>query len=187
MRKTAFMVFIALAVLAAAACRENPTGPSANSRALTGTESTGLDRLDATTTITKDEGFVGTWQATKAEGRNSWEPNIRRDIVAEGGTVTLVLEASKTYAVTLTMPGDTPRLNSGIWHYHEFWGSPQIDFYQSSIPDPEYGEIPSFYVSLGGNTLSLSEGPGGFLFFDFGWHDSWGNDGAILDLVLTRE
>lgn len=184
MRKTAFMVFIALAVLAAAACKNNPTGPSANSRVLVGTVSTGSD---ATTIITKVEGFAGTWQATKAEGRNFWEPNVRRDLVAEGGTVTLVLEASKTYTVTLTMPGETPRVNTGIWHYHEFWGSPQIDFYPSSIPDPEYGDIPSFYVSLSDNTLSLSQGGGGFLLFDFGWHDPWGSDWAILDLLFTRK
>lgn len=186
MRKTSLMVLVALAVLAAAACKDNPTGPSASSRVLAGTVSTGSG---TTTTIINVEDLMGTWQATQAEGRNYWDPNIRRDLVAEGGTVSLVLEASQTdqtYTVTLTMPGETPRVDTGIWHYHEFWGRPQIDFWPSSIPDPEYGDGIGFYITLSGNTLSLSQGGGGFLLFDFGWHDSWGNDWAILDLVLTR-
>jgi hypothetical protein len=189
MRKTAFMVLIAWAVLAAAACKENPTGPSADSPALAGTMS---KELDTTTTITKVEDLTGIWQATKAEGRNYWDPRIRRDLVAEGGTVTLVLEegqSGKTYSATLTMPGETPRINTGRWHDHEFWGRPQIDFWPSSIPiqDLEYGDGIGFYSVLNGNTLSLSEGGGAFLLFDFGWHDPWDNDWAILDLVLTRE
>jgi hypothetical protein len=137
------------------------------------------------------DGLVGTWQATKAEGINFWDPNIRRDLVAEGGTVTLVLEAEQTdqtYTVTLTMPGEAPKVNYGIWNYTDFHGRPQLDFLPGWIPleQLEYGHGMGFYFTLGDTTLSLSDGCGRFLRYDFGWHDAYGQDWAKLELAFTR-
>lgn len=181
MRKTAFMLLVALAILAAAACQDNPTLPGADSLVPVETVST------RSATTTESGFFVGIFQATKAEGWSYLDPNVRRDLVAEGGTVTLLLEASEAYTVTVTMPGETPRVATGRWHYHSFWGKPQIDFYMSSIPDPEYGEIPSFYVSLNENTLTLSQGGAKFLPFDFGGPDPRGICIDLLELVFTRQ
>jgi hypothetical protein len=64
-------------------------------------------------------------------GINFWDPNIRLDLVAEGGKVTLVLEADptqKTYTVALAMPGEAPRVNYGAWRLWDHDGRPQIDF-----------------------------------------------------------
>lgn len=187
MRKTTFVVLVALAILAAAACTNSPTSPSANSPVLAGAEVKG----PATTDI-KIEDFVGTWQATKAEGINFWDPNIRRDLVAEGGKVTLVLESGQTgqtYTATLTMPGEAPRVNFGIWYYTDFHGRPQLDFWPGSIPieELEYGDGMGFYFSLSDTTLSLSDGGGQFLCYDFGWHDAHGLDWAKLELAFTRK
>lgn len=190
MRKTAFVVFVALTALAAAACKENPTSPSTgpvvDSQMPVETVSTGSD---TTALVYKDEDFAGTWQATKAEGRNFWDQEIRRDLVAEGGMVTLILEPGNAYTVTLTMPGEMPRVDTGTWYYHEFWGRPQLDFWTSSIPksELEYGHGIGFYATLSGKILELSEGGGRFIHFDFGWHDAWGNDWALLDLAFTRQ
>lgn len=185
MRKTSFMVLVALAVFAASACSNNPTSPSANPRELVRTESTGSG---TTTTTIKDGDLVGTWQAVKAEGRNYSDQTIRRDLVAEGGKVTLAFDPDNYCTVTLTMPGETPRVNIYTWYTHESWGRPQVDFWPTWIPkkDLEYGDGHGFYITLSGNTLTLSEGGGSLLGFDFGWHDAWGNDWAILELVLTR-
>ena len=187
MRNLAFAVLVAVAVLAAMACQDSPTGSSPVSASPTKPMPQGSGTWPKTTV----EGLVGTWQATKAEGVNFWDPSIRRDLVAEGGKVTLVLEAGQTdqtYTVTLTMPGEAPRVNYGPWYCHEYWGYPQIDFWPGWIPieELEYGHGMGFYYTLSGNTLSLSDGGGGFLRYDFGWHDSHGQDWAKLELVFTR-
>jgi hypothetical protein len=183
MRKTAFLVCVTLAVLAAAACKNAPTGPTANSPGPAGTLST-----DKSATIT-NEAFVGKWLATKAEFWRAPAPNIlcdRRDLVAEGGTVTLMLEQGGPYSVSVTMPGEKTGVSTGRWHYHEFWGKPQIDFYLSSIPDPEYGEVPSFYVTLSGDTLTLWDGGSIFLPFDFGYNDPPHTVFGVVVFVFTR-
>lgn len=183
MRKTAFVVVFALAVLAAVSCQDNLTGPSANSRAPAVTAS---PKPEVTTSI-KVEALMGTWQATKAEawrmvangGGFTEVAGSRRDLVAEGGTVTLVLEPNSQtlggaipdgkYTIAVTMPGATPGADSGFWFYTEYNGRPQIDIYPSSIPDPEYGEIMGFYVALSDNTLTFWDSGQTFLPFDFGW------------------
>ena len=200
MRKTTFVVLVALAILAAAACTNSPTSPSANSPVLAGAEVKG----PATTDI-KIEDFVGTWQATKAEacrvvaegGGFVEVVGSRRDLVAEGGTVTLVLEGGQMdnpanwprYTITVIMPGVKTGVDAGRWVYTEFHdGRPQIDFYPSSLgPDPEYGWIPAFLVALSDNTLTLWDSGLTFLPFDFGWGTTPGMTGTVLNLVFTRK
>lgn len=181
MKKTSIVVLIALAVLAAAACQDNLTNPSPDSRALAKTV---LNGSAATIGVA---GLVGTWKATKVEAWSALNPDTRRELVSDGGMVTLVLEASQTYTITVTMPGAKPGVDTGLWHYHEFWGRPQIDFYPSSIPDPEYGEIPAFYVALSDNTLRLWDSGLTFLPFEFGWNDAPGINSTMLALVFTRK
>lgn len=176
MRRSVFAVLVALIVIAAAACQNSPTGPKLSSAAAAKSATAGSDP-GSTTTVTPD-GLVGTWLATKAvacrsiskDGRFVEVPGSRRDLVAEGGAVTLVLETNGAYTVSVTMPGQDPLLSPGKWYYHEFWGKPQIDFYPSSLqPDFEYGEVPAFLVALSGDTMKLWDGGLGFLPFDFGW------------------
>ncbi len=196
MSKTTFVALVALAVLAVAACQNGPTSPSPNSGASTKPVSTG-----PTTTIGIAD-FVGTWQATKAEGESVSKPGSRRDLVAEGGTVTLVLEGGQMdspsnwprYSITVAMPGAIPGADSGRWiysHYSIETGYskyPQIDFYPASLPpDFEYGEVPAFLVSLSGNTLKLWDSGLTFLPFDFGWNDPSGKYSTVLTLEFTRQ
>lgn len=192
MRKTIVMGFVALAVLAAAACTENPTVPGSSFvsvkplKTSTGQDPKGTDagKIEA---WTKD--LVGTWQATKAEGTCSCL-DLRRDLVAEGGRVTLVLEAGPTeqaFTVTLTMPGEAPRVNYGTWYCWISNGRPQIDFWPGWIPleQLEYGDGIGMYFSLAGNSLDLSDGDGRFLRYDFGFPDADCRCG-LLSLALTR-
>lgn len=180
MRKTVFMVFVVFAVLVAAACKDNLTGPNEPSMFL-------KPPAESDELVIGINDLVGTWQATKAEAWSALKPDSKRDLVVEGGTVTLVLVASQTYTVTVTMPATKPGIDTGIWHYHEFWGSPQIDFYPSSLPDPECGEIPAFLVALSDNTLTLWDSGLTFLPFDFGWNDTLGISSTVLYLVFARK
>lgn len=114
----------------------------------------------------------------------------RRDLVAEGGTVILVLEGSPNqsaapqYTITVTMPGGKTGIDTGRWIYTEFHdGRPQIDIYPSSIPDPDYGDVMGFYVALSDNTLKFWDDGKSFLPFDFGW-DPWSTG---LNLVFVRK
>ena len=194
MRRISFVVLIVGAVLAAASCTNSPTGPSANSPVLADLE----PEVEGPTTRLKVEDFVGTWQATKAE---AWRvvqvgagfvevAGSRRDLMAEGGTVTLVLEGGQTdnaaprYTITVTMPGGKTGVDTGGWIYTEFHdGRPQIDFYSASIPDPDYGGISGFYVALSDNTLTFWDSGLTFLPYDFGW-DPYDTS---LYLVFTRK
>jgi hypothetical protein len=200
MRKTAFVVVVVLAVLAAVSCQDNLTGPSATSRApaVTSSPAPAVTTCPATIEV---RALMGTWHATKAEawrmvangGGFTEVAGSRRDLVAEGGTVTLVLEPNSQtlgraipdgkYTLAVTMPGATPGVDSGFWFYTEFHGRPQIDIYPSSIPDPEYGEIMGFYVALSDNTLTFWDSGRTFLPFDFGWNPYE----TALYLVFTRK
>lgn len=192
MRKIVVRGLVALAVLAAAACTDSPTAPGSSLGSVrplktsTGTDATGTDaaKIEAWT-----KELVGTWQATKAEGTCSCL-NLRRDLVAEGGTVTLVLEAGQheqTWTVTLTMPGEAPRVNYGVWYCWINKGQPQIDFWPGWIPleDLEYGDGIGMYFALSGDSLTLSDGDGSFLRYDFGFPDANCRCG-LLEIVLTR-
>ncbi len=189
MRKTDIAVLVALAVLASAGCQSSPVSPTPTKliSAASGTEA--KSSVDA---------FMGTWQATKAEGSSALKPGVTRDIVAEGGTVSLVLEANSQalglaipdgkYTITVTMPGTKPGVDSGFWFYGLGSKGPQIDFYPSSLgPDAEYGWIPAFLVALSGNTLTFWDSGLTFLPFDFGWGTTPGQTGTVLNLVFIRE
>jgi hypothetical protein len=188
MRNAIVIGVLAVAVLAAAACGDNPTVPRALTTTVKRTNTppgTDTQELDL---WSKD--LVGTWQATKAEGTYSGNPPIRRDLVAEGGTVTLVLEANetqKTFTVTLTMPGEAPRINYGIWYCWNHDGRPQVDFWPGWIPkeELEYGDGIGMYFALDNSTLILTDGGGNFLRYDFSGRGKDGWD-CGLEMVLTR-
>ena len=180
-------LLVALAVLTGVSCTGDPMSPGVDTRRIEVKKTGGNDMADTIDV----QGLLGTWQATKAVGTCHWDPNVKRDLVAEGGTVILVLAeepAQRTYHVTLTMPGEAPRVNYGIWYCWNNKGRLQIDLWPGWIPneDLEYGDGQGMYYDLNGDNLTLTDGSGDFLRYDFGWHDSHGNDWAHLELVLTR-
>lgn len=202
MGRTVLWVFVALAVLAALACQSGPAGPSRTPPP--------PSESSVSASVISAVDFIGTWQATKAEGWRMVEvgggfqevAGSRRDLVAQGGTITLMLEAtsevigkahpSGKYTITVAMPGATSGVDTGFWFYGMGWGTnkgnPQIDFYPASLgPDPEYGWIPGFLVSLNGNTLKLWDSGLTFLPFDFGWGTTPGMNGTSLNLEFIRK
>jgi len=208
MRKTALTVFVGLIVLAAAACQNSVTGPSAGSpvpqKVVSGESTTDTDTTTGGTGIT---GLFGTWEATKAEGWRAVAegagfvevPGSRRDLVAQGGKVTLVLlttdqkigygnaTPSGAYTITVTVPGAPQGVDTGFWVAGPAWqenykGLDQIDFYPARLlPDIEYGEIPAFLYSLSGGSLKLWDSGLSFLPYDFGW--SFWQTGLAFEFV----
>ena len=192
MSRRAFAVLVAFIVLAAAACQDSPTGPNLTS--VTSAKSASTKRGSASATTMREGDLMGTWQATKAEG---WRmvgdqggfaevPGSRRDLVAEGATVILLLEPNSqtigratpngTYTITVTMPGAISGVDTGFWFFGPAWqeqyrGLDQIDFYPARLlPDIEYGEVPAFLIALSGATLKLWDSGLSFLPYDFGWN-----------------
>lgn len=90
MRRPAFIVLVALAVLAAASCnKDTPTNPST-------------------------QGLAGTWRATSAIYQSVANSSKRVDIVSQGSTVVLEL-ATSTFTLTITDPGKSPKVTTGSW------------------------------------------------------------------------
>jgi hypothetical protein len=205
MRKIASAVFVAIIFIAAAACQNGPTGPKLASATPAPPASTAEGSVSGPDATFDVSGLMGTWQATKAEGWRVVEngggftevAGSRRDLVAEGGTVTLVIQPNSqtignvvppgTYTVTITMPGAAQGVDTGFWHAGPAWqeqykGMTQIDFYPTRmLPDPEYGELPAFLFVLSGNTLKLWDSGLSFLPYDFGWR--WGETCLSFEFV----
>jgi hypothetical protein len=117
------------------------------------------------------QSLIGTWQATEAEYVSVANSNIKVDIVAQGSTLRLVLNAS-TYVLTITDPGMSPEVTNGTW-------SKTID---TLTLTPSGGSSKSvFDMSLSSDMLTLI---GGGAWFDF----TTGNfEDAKLNLVLDRQ
>ena len=146
MRKAVLIILAALVILVFGSCKDSSTGPS-------------------------PQGLTGTWQATKAEYVSVANPSTKVDIVAQGSTVTLVLDTS-TFTLTITDPGKAPKVTTGTW-------TSTTDT-MTLEPSGMSGGW-TFDMTLSGNTLTLS---GANVLFDFGGTGTVQD--AKLNLVLTR-
>jgi hypothetical protein len=147
MNKTALVLFAVAAFLGTAGCKSSTSPEEA-------------------------AGLVGTWRATKAEFVSSANSSKKVDIIAQGSTLTLALNAS-TFVMTITDPGESPQVRSGTW-------SSSTDVLTLVTSSGGSGES-QFDFSLNGNQLTLT---GGHTLFDF----TVGNfEEAIMNLSLVRQ
>lgn len=148
MGKHRWLVVLVVGALAlAAGCKRSPTPPDQDT-------------------------FIGTWQATKAEFVNAASPGTKVDVVAQGGTVTLVLDAT-TAVLTITEPGESAVVFVATW-------STSSDTMTLTWTSGSQGEA-QFDFSLNGDNLTLD---GGHVPYDF----TEGNyEEAILNLILVRQ
>jgi len=116
--------------------------------------------------------IAGTWTATKVEYVSVSQPVQTVDLIAQGGTATLVLNAAGTYTFTLTPNGEPTVVDNGDW---ELDGD-----IITVMPNGTNFEL-QFDVALSGNTLSLS---GADTEYDFDADQQ--NEDAKLNLVLVR-
>jgi hypothetical protein len=148
MQRRAFVLFLLAAALVLGGSCKSSTGP------------------------VDEEGFVGTWRATKAEFVSLADPNTKADIVAQGSTVTLAFDET-TAVLTITAPGENPQILNATW-------SASVDVLTLTWTSGANGEAQFDYV-LSGDNLSMD---GGHMPFDF----TPGNpEEAILSLILVRQ
>jgi len=140
MRKTALFVLVALAIIGALSCKDSTTGPS-------------------------PQGLSGTWKATKAEYVSAADSSKKVDIVAQGSTLTLVLETG-SFTLTITDPGEAPSVTTGTW-------TSSSDTLTLAPSGTSFTWM--FNMTQSGNNLTLS---GGHVQFDF--------SGALEEAILNR-
>ncbi|UCC49250.1 MAG: lipocalin family protein [Gemmatimonadota bacterium] len=139
-------VSIAL-LLSAAACGDDSAGPTAGE-------------------------ITGTWQATQVEFVRVATPAVSVDLIAAGGSATLVLASDSNYTYTETPAGELPQIETGTWELH--------GAILTMTPSDSRFSL-QFEVALSGDTLRLS---GADVEYDFdGDHVA---EPAKLNLVLVR-
>jgi hypothetical protein len=202
MTRAGVTVLVALIACAVGACeRPGPLSPTSTTPPSTQSgsgESGGSGGSGGSAGTVQASAMMGSWQATKVVawrvalvgGGFAEVPGSRRDLVADGVSVTLLLEPTSetigratptgAYTITVVAPGHNQGVDTGFWFFGPAWqaryqGEFQIDFYPDSLgPHPDYGDVPAFLVSLGDDqrTLKLWDSGLSFLPYDFGW-DPW--------------
>lgn len=147
MRTSRSATSLVLLLGAAVACGEDSAGPS-------------------------QDDIVGTWEATVMEFVSVSAPVDTVDLIADGGSATLVLAANGTYTFTVTPVGDPPDVQTGTWEL----GGEVMTVSPTGLPFSY-----QFDVVLAGDTLSLS---GADAEYDFDGDDV--PEAAKLNLVLVR-
>lgn len=124
------------------------------------------------TNISMDE-IAGTWNATRASFSLAADgPAVELEVVAAGGTVTLVIQANGRFTLTIVLPARSPEVSTGQLGFDEDLLVVSYD------EDPEDYEL--FGIQATETTLSIS-GPSEF---DF---DGDGTDeAAIVELDMER-
>jgi hypothetical protein len=61
--------------------------------------------------------LYGTWQITKYEYVSVADPSLAVDLVAQGATGTVALNADASYTATITEPGSASVTTTGTWSY----------------------------------------------------------------------
>lgn len=101
--------------------------------------------------------FKGTWNATSAVFTYSGQPPVPEisscDVIADGGTVTMVVQSNGSYTLTVARALLGAETFSGTMHYEdgELFA---IQFDDDSLNDPNY-----FEGTLSNSTFTLYGGP----------------------------
>lgn len=59
--------------------------------------------------------LVGTWAATEAEVVSVADPQTSEELIGQGGTLTVELNANGTFTMDVTFPGEAPQNITGTW------------------------------------------------------------------------
>jgi hypothetical protein len=119
------------------------------------------------------QGLPGTWRATRAEFVSAANSSVRVEIVSQGTVLTLSLEASGNYTLTVVDPGQAGTTQTGTWTATRDVLTLRPSGVSWSI---------QFDYTLNGSTLTLA---GGHVEFDV--NDDGAPDETILNATLTRQ
>jgi hypothetical protein len=125
-----------------------------------------------TVTSPSSQSLTGTWGATKAEYVSAADPSITYDVVAQGGTATLVL-TSNTFTLTIAKAGAAPQITNGSY-------TSTSDLMTLTPAGMSFTWV--FEMSLSGDNLILN---GANVEFDFNGDRT--NEPAKLNLALVRQ
>ena len=120
--------------------------------------------------------FSGTWNATTAIFEN-FDGSQRLEIVAEGGSATLVVQTNGRFSLTLNISGLGSEVISGELGFNEDEYGERLIVVFDGEPREDY-EV--FNISLNSGVLSLS----GVTTFDFTGNGT--EEPATVDLVMVR-
>ena len=116
--------------------------------------------------------IVGTWHATRLEFVNNANPANTVEAIALGATVTMIFNATHTFSLTLTLPGQPAEVSSGTYVV-------TATTLTITVTSENPVQTLNFAMSLSGNTLTLT---GGTTTFNFGT----GEVPATLNVTATR-
>ena len=127
-------------------------------------DSTGLEAND----------LAGTWGATVWELTNPAVADQSVDVLAAGGSLTIMFNSDSTFTSTILDPGETiPDVDTGTY---EVVGS------VLTIAESGSGSPTPFQAVRDGNTLTLTSSDG-----DYDWDDNGTDDPANERIVLSRQ
>ena len=117
--------------------------------------------------------LVGTWNATVLEFTNQANTSQKVDLIAMGGSVSMVVSSNGNYALTITFPGDPAEVEAGT-----------ISINGNLLTLTETGEVDptEFVANLSGNTLTLTSSDEEY---DFDDDDS--DEPASLRVVFAKQ
>lgn len=114
----------------------------------------------------------GTWDATSFRFTNLADASQSVEIVSQGGSFSIVLNANNTFQSTMHVPDMSLETTTGTWAYTDLDGL--------TLSDTDGTTSIDFDVSMSGSTMTLSSVDG--ITFDFGD----GNVAVQVDAMLTR-
>jgi hypothetical protein len=117
--------------------------------------------------------LTGTWSITRFEYVSQADPDVRVELIEQGGAGTVTLAANGTYTATITFPGEAPAQATGTWSY-------TADTF--TLRDAENAFDWVFALEVGTDTLILT---GADAEFDF--DDDEIDDPADWNLTLVRD
>jgi hypothetical protein len=113
----------------------------------------------------------GTWEATEAVVTSvADDPTVSFDLIAEGGTLTLVLNADGGYVFTTTFPEEEPEIEIGTYSV-----AGDVLTITAVGDDPE-----TFTIARNGDTMTLTGDD------DFDFNDDEIEEDATLEITLAR-
>ena len=119
--------------------------------------------------------LAGTWRATKMEFVSAANSSTKVDVIALGGSLTVVLNADGGYTSTLIQPDGTQEVTTGNWNV-------SVDVFTLHYTDgPFTGEM-QFDWALSASTLTLQGADS-----DFDFNNDGLDEAAKLNLVLSRQ
>lgn len=127
----------------------------------------------ACTDPTEVADLVGTWNATVVEFTNLANTAEKYELIGDGGSLTIVVEANEDYTLSILFPGEPVDVQEGTI---------AVVGDVLTLSESGQGSPLDFIFDLSGNTLTMTTND-----VDFDFDDQGGDEPASLRMVLHRQ